>query len=430
MAHDDQFTATGPPLSGSGFPRSAFSSRAAGMVYGAERPRRPSRRLRRERAGCDHPRVRSEGVGVCGVGDNFGVFGRTHPSPGRPGIAGVYAQHNRGGVGAIGATMRGGTGIIGTSVSSLGNPLATFASGTGPGDGSGTGVFGSSGSGVGVIGVSQSAEGIRGESADGDAVFGRSRAGRGGRFQSGVSAGGSMVGQVGLVPQRMPLPRRVPVSPSIYDLRVREVLPPEGRGGDLLVTEGEDGTCALWFCTNSAEPERRAVWREVLLGPTSVGPPELVDWREAVSDQGAVGIWRGGAVRLRGPLGTGHALLGEFPGFSTADFTPPVPATDAIELVGAPGHQFQIEFDVPIQDPVLHLASLGSEIVFAGGVEPVVLSGHDVTAVGNTLTGNLSPDADCSIRLDGRFTAISFVATVLPPAPVDGFFLQIGGFPG
>ena len=267
------------------------------------------------------------------------------------------------------------------------------------------------GNGVGVIGVSEGAEGVRGESADGDAVVGRSSAGRGGRFQSGVSAGGSIVGQVGLVPQRMPLPRRVPVSPSIYDLRVREVLPPEGRGGDLLVTEGEDGTCALWFCTNSAEPERRAVWREVLLGPTSLGPPELVDWREAVEDQGALGIWRGGAVRLRGPLGTGHALAGEFPGFSTADFTPPMAATDAIELVGATGHQFQIDFEVPIQDPVLHLASLGSEIVFAGGVEPVVLSGQDVTADGSTLTGNLNPDADCSVRLDGRFAAIGFAAT-------------------
>ena len=102
MAHDDQFTATGPPLSGSGFPRSAFSSRAAGMVYGTN--------VQGDRAGVYGESVRAattresdlEGVGVCGVGDNFGVFGRTHPCPGRPGIA----------------------------------------SGTGPGDGSGTGCSG------------------------------------------------------------------------------------------------------------------------------------------------------------------------------------------------------------------------------------------------------------------------------------------------
>ena len=34
MAHDDQFTALGPPSSGSGFPFSAFSTSATGMEYG------------------------------------------------------------------------------------------------------------------------------------------------------------------------------------------------------------------------------------------------------------------------------------------------------------------------------------------------------------------------------------------------------------
>lgn len=34
MAHDDQFTALGPPSASSGFPRSAFSTKATGMVYG------------------------------------------------------------------------------------------------------------------------------------------------------------------------------------------------------------------------------------------------------------------------------------------------------------------------------------------------------------------------------------------------------------
>src|SRR6478609_8908732 len=98
MSHDDQFTATGPPLSGSGKPRSAFSSRATGMVYGAN--------VQGDRAGVYGESVRGdtgrdsdiEGVGVVGVGDNFGVYARSFPSPGRRGIAGLFAQHNRGGV--------------------------------------------------------------------------------------------------------------------------------------------------------------------------------------------------------------------------------------------------------------------------------------------------------------------------------------------
>ena len=68
-----------------------------------------------------------DGVGACGAGDNFGVLGMTFLSPGQPGIAGLYAQHNRNGVGAIGATMHGGIGIVGMSLENLGNPLATFA---------------------------------------------------------------------------------------------------------------------------------------------------------------------------------------------------------------------------------------------------------------------------------------------------------------
>ncbi|CAM5651294.1 hypothetical protein BOQ63_039740 [Streptomyces viridifaciens] len=167
MAHDDQFTAVGPPLDGSGHPRTAFSTKATGMEYGGN--------MQGVRAGlyAQSPETDTareadvEGVGVFGVGDNFGIFGKTDPSPGRPGIAGLFGQHNRGGVGAIGATMRGGIGLVGTSVQGLGNPLETFGSGPGPGDGSGTGVLGTSGSGVGVHGISQSAEGLHGESTQG-----------------------------------------------------------------------------------------------------------------------------------------------------------------------------------------------------------------------------------------------------------------------
>src|SRR4051794_23736183 len=127
MAHDDQFTAVGPPLSGSGKPFSAFSSKAAGMAYGAN--------VQGVRAGVYAESVQAEtnrdadvpGVGVYGVGENFGVFGKINPSaPGvaAPGVevAGVYGQHHRGRSGVIGAAMPSGpdspdngTGVAGLS---------------------------------------------------------------------------------------------------------------------------------------------------------------------------------------------------------------------------------------------------------------------------------------------------------------------------
>jgi hypothetical protein len=275
MAHDDQFTATGPPFTGSGFPRSAFSTRATGMIYGVN--------AQGDRAGIYAESVRAEtdreadveGVGAYGVGDNFGVFGQTVPSQGRPGVAGVYGQHNRGGVGAIGAAMRGGTGIAGVNVGSLGNPLATFASLPDPADGSGTGVFGTSGTGTGVrgtsntgsgvLGRSRTSAGVRGESDEGDAVVGTSTFGRGGVFESSTGLS-SLVAQMSLVPQPMPVPEAVPADPVMFDTRVAESLPREGHGGDLLVTQGEDRLCTLWFCTRSQEGDRAALWSQVLLG--------------------------------------------------------------------------------------------------------------------------------------------------------------------
>ncbi|MFE5559818.1 hypothetical protein [Streptomyces sp. NPDC056544] len=94
MAHDDQFTALEPPLAGSGFPRAAFSTKATGMVYGGN--------VQGVRAGMYAESSRGDtdreadvaGVGVFGVGDNFGIFGKTAPSPGRPGIAGLFGQHH------------------------------------------------------------------------------------------------------------------------------------------------------------------------------------------------------------------------------------------------------------------------------------------------------------------------------------------------
>ena len=234
MAHDDQFTALGPSNTGSGFPRTAFSTHASDMVYGVN--------VAGERCGVygesalPVPSDREadvEGVGVFGVGKNFGVFGKA-----TPGIAGVFGQHNRSGIGIIGAAIRGGGGVVGASVASLGNPLSTFAPVPDPADGTGTGVFGTSGAGAGVRGSSRSGEGGQFESGTGVGVSGSGFEDRGGVFDSGKN-----VAQIRLVP----LNQDTPVA----------ILPKNGKVGDLLLirntSQNEDGAlidqASLWLCT-------------------------------------------------------------------------------------------------------------------------------------------------------------------------------------
>src|SRR6266704_3638855 len=168
MAHDDQFTAVGPPLAGSGKPFSGFSTSATGMVYGLN--------VQGDRCGVYGESLRgegnresfNEGVGVHGSGENFGVVGS-----GNRGIAGVYGQNQSGRIGAIGAAAPDGTGVVGASLRSVGNPLATWQTipSTSSG-GSGTGVWGISGTGIGVHGNSESNTGVFGHSTSGFAVHG------------------------------------------------------------------------------------------------------------------------------------------------------------------------------------------------------------------------------------------------------------------
>ena len=92
MAHDDQFTATGPAFTGSGFPRAGFSTNRAGanFTYGVN--------VQGSRCGVYGECVLGgsgrresdvEGVGIYGFGERFGVYGN-----GNRGIAGVFGVHN------------------------------------------------------------------------------------------------------------------------------------------------------------------------------------------------------------------------------------------------------------------------------------------------------------------------------------------------
>ena len=288
--HKDQFTATGPSFTGSGFPRAAFSNNNQSnkapqdFIYGVN--------VQGSRCGVfgESVNVSSgrdstvEGVGVHGFGENFGVFGN-----GNRGIAGVFGQNNRGRTGVIGAAMRGGTGVLGVSMSGLGNPLSTFEALPDPATGSGVGVYGASGSGVGVFGASSSGPGVKGTSDEGaggefssstgigvegnsfagPGVHGVSQNDRGGVFQAGTSGRSSrdtqIVAQIRLVPlrQRTFFPQ----------------LPRKGKVGDLLlirypgrrILRSAPDECSLWLCIPKGPSDDSDQWQEVVLGAVATG---------------------------------------------------------------------------------------------------------------------------------------------------------------
>jgi len=291
MAHDDQFTATGPSFTGSGFSRAAFSTNRFRSDFGH------GVNVEGSRCGVFGQSVQQatssresdvDGVGVFGKGDYFGIFGQ-----GNYGLTGVIGIHNniqrpnRDGVGVIGVTMRGGTGIIGASLRSLTALIGQKQIPTSA-DGSGTGVFGASGSGTGVRGTSATGSGGAFESEDGSGISGNSDSGVGveARSQSGaglnassaedrgaVFESGTNVAQMRLVAQRQR---------SRYPR-----LPKKGKVGDLLlirypgispvINAAPVDVCSLWLCIppdkrgSGQSPDDSNRWQEVVLGQVVLG---------------------------------------------------------------------------------------------------------------------------------------------------------------
>ncbi|MEN8649618.1 galactose oxidase-like domain-containing protein [Streptomyces sp. 21So2-11] len=178
---------------------------------------------------------------------------------------------------------------------------------------------------------------------------------------------------------------------------------------------------------------------------------EFVDWTFCNDEKTeAIGSLGGHQVTLTGrrtvatdeaPLGT--ALLdGTSSHFHTASFTPPLPATDLMEIVGLRGgSSFRVEFDAEVKDPVFHLGSLASTLEFLDlpvGTEVTRLSGDTgkFKVDGNKVMGEaLQPppgeptDSNGSVRLSGLFRSIGF--TLKPRftdgSGKDGVHFQIGG---
>ena len=260
------YTATGPPQSTSGHPFSAVSTRASHMRYGVNVQGEVTGVYAESVIG-GTPReshIDSGGIGVYGVGDVYGVFGRI--KQGNRALAAVVGRHDGAGIGTIGAALdrpgpRKGIGVVGISNTTVTD--ASFQTLPDPARGSGTGVYGTSGSGPGVRGTSRSGSGVVGES----------QTSAGGEFKSGPQHA-----QVHLVPHAiggsLPAPTAVP---SRERKLAADQLPRNGKIGDLLLTEHDDAVgCILWVCVRGST-RGQARWAQVLLGTPIKGTHPVSD---------------------------------------------------------------------------------------------------------------------------------------------------------
>ena len=464
--HDDQFTAKGPAFSGSGFQRTGFSTNEDSSVF------QFGVRVAASRCGVVGQTGQGGIAGICGQGrfSQFGVLGTGFQN--RTGVVGVSVDNTNDlfnlntqpgqfrleslgggqGTGVLGKSGAGvgvhgisatSTAVLGTSGTGFGvHGISDTATAIVGASRTGFGVHGISTSNAAVVGASETGVGVHGSSSGdavvcdsehGDGVVGRSSTGHGGRFESGRA--GSIVGQIRLVPQPMPVTGLVPTTASVYDIGVLDVLPSQGQGGEMLVTQGDDGNCVLWICTRSSAPSERATWRQVLLGDPVAAPPaahatNFVDWRQ-VADNHATGVLLGGDVTLTGPIGSGSSTDALFRGYDTESFEPRIVASDCVEIRGGPGHTFTLTFSTPVHDPVLLLASMGSVIAFTPGTAVTKVSGDaELVVEGATVTGSVSGSQDSNgvVRLTGIFTTIEFSAVTngTTPGVLDGIYLQVG----
>lgn len=156
----------------------------------------------------------------------------------------------------------------------------------------------------------------------------------------------------------------------------------------------------------------------------------FVNWM-AIDDTFALGQMQGCVVTLVGRLGTGSVVDGSFPLFNTSAFSPRLPSSDAVNIVGVDGNEFTLTFTAPVQDLLFHLASLGSTLAFQNATAVQKVSGDETFNVsGTTISGELvgSTDSNGTARVPGIFTSLNFSVTpnFVGGSVVDGIYLQVG----
>lgn len=169
--------------------------------------------------------------------------------------------------------------------------------------------------------------------------------------------------------------------------------------------------------------------------------PTPTDWT-AVSGNTASGSVLGTSVSLSGthvwdvPV---SRVDGSWPYFAGPTFSPSLPKSDVIQISGAPGAHYTINFrngagtPVSVKDPVLHLASLGSTLTFTTGAPTRLTSENNFRVVGSQVIGDASntirpsgnSDSSGSIKFTGAYTRIDFTATPNYTGPEDGILVQL-----
>jgi hypothetical protein len=162
----------------------------------------------------------------------------------------------------------------------------------------------------------------------------------------------------------------------------------------------------------------------------------FVNWMSS-DDAFALGRLGDRTVILVGTLGDGAVVDGSFPSYSSAAFTPALSSSDTAYVVAAPRdatepHRFTIAFGRPILDPVLHMHSCGSTLVFTGGGALERVSGDDHFVVsGMTVSGGVvgGPDSDGTVCLRGSTSRVTFEArnNSVGGSGIDGIYLHVGG---
>jgi len=167
-----------------------------------------------------------------------------------------------------------------------------------------------------------------------------------------------------------------------------------------------------------------------VVDPATLGPADFVHWCDG-KIEGAVGTLHDAPVMLFGPMNNAFPLQNAYPGFDGPQFTPPLANTTTVELQGAPGHSFRLDFPAGIKDPVLHLASLASALSFTDASAATRVSGDQHFEVnGSTVSGQLagSSDSNGTVVIPGIFQQFTFTLTpTFSATATEGVFLQLGG---
>jgi hypothetical protein len=189
----------------------------------------------------------------------------------------------------------------------------------------------------------------------------------------------------------------------------------------------------------------RLVLAAILVAPLALHAQARPAIASDFTDWGTIDLSANIAQGTIGPVGVtmsgGDLTFGIIDGSSTAfnspAFCPPLPSSDLVELIGtSPALSYTITFDRPLQDPILHVRSLASTLVFTGvtltklcGQSTLLVSGNQIS--GDCVGGGAPPaesDANGTVKVNGTVSSLSFTAFWAGCAPFtrDGIHLQIG----